>query len=221
MGPSIGECILRLMLSALFGGVIGLEREIRLKGAGIRTHLIVCFASCMMMIVSKYGFFDMLSYEGVGVDPGRIAAGIVTAIGFLGAGTIFSRTQGVTGLTTAAGLWATVGVGMSAGAGLYAISFFGMAAILTAEILLYRDHPILGHPTAVLYIEMDDQPDVMERLQRALARLELVPSSSRYDRGGGILSAELYIDHLPCPNEELGSLMARLMQEPTIRSIRW
>lgn len=221
MGPGIGECILRLMLSALFGGVIGLEREIRLKGAGIRTHLIVCFASCMMMIVSKYGFFDMLSYEGVGVDPGRIAAGIVTAIGFLGAGTIFSRTQGVTGLTTAAGLWATVGVGMSAGAGLYAISFFGMAIILTAEILLYRDHPILGHPTAVLYIEMDDQPDVMERLQRALARLELIPSSSRYDRGGGILSAELYIDHLPCPNEELGSLMARLMQEPTIRSIRW
>ena len=219
--PSTLECLVRLILSAVYGGAIGLEREIRLKEAGVRTHLIVAFAACMMMIVSKYGFFDMLSYEGVGVDPGRIAAGIVTAIGFLGAGTIFSRTQGVTGLTTAAGLWATVGVGMSAGAGLYAISFFGMAIILTAEILLYRDHPILGHPTAVLYIEMDDQPDVMERLQRALARLELIPSSSRYDRGGGILSAELYIDHLPCPNEELGSLMARLMQEPTIRSIRW
>ncbi len=221
MGPGIWEYILRLMLSALFGGVIGLEREIRLKGAGIRTHLIVCFASCMMMLVSKYGFFDMLSYEGVGVDPGRIAAGIVTAIGFLGAGTIFSRTQGVTGLTTAAGLWATVGVGMSAGAGLYAVSFLGTVIILTAELILYRDHPILGRPTAVLYIEMDDQPDVMERLQRSLARLELVPTSSRYNRGGGILSAELYIDHLPCPNEELGSLMARLMQEPTIRSVRW
>ena len=157
MGPGIWEYILRLMLSALFGGVIGLEREIRLKGAGIRTHLIVCFASCMMMLVSKYGFFDMLSYEGVGVDPGRIAAGIVTAIGFLGAGTIFSRTQGVTGLTTAAGLWATVGVGMSAGAGLYAVSFLGTVIILTAELILYRDHPILGRPTAVLYIEMEDR----------------------------------------------------------------
>ena len=118
MGPPIWEYFLRLALSALFGGVIGLERELRLKGAGIRTHLIVSFASCMMMLASKYGFFDMMEYTAVKLDPSRISAGLVTAIGFLGAGTIFARGQGVTGLTTAAGLWATVGIGMTMGAGM-------------------------------------------------------------------------------------------------------
>jgi len=122
--------LLRLALAAVCGGAIGLEREIRLKEAGMRTHLIVCFASCMMMIVSKYGFFDMLEYaaahgyETMKLDPSRIAAGLVTAISFLGAGTIFTRNRGITGLTTAAGLWATVGIGMTTGAGMYWLSIF-------------------------------------------------------------------------------------------------
>ena len=110
---STWESILRLALSALFGGVIGLEREIRLKGAGIRTHLIVSFASCMMTMVSKYGFADMVELATVKLDPSRIAAGLVTAIGFLGAGAITAHRRSLTGMTTAAGLWATVGIGMS------------------------------------------------------------------------------------------------------------
>lgn len=220
-GPSIWECILRLALSALFGGIIGLEREIRLKGAGIRTHLIVSFASCMMMLVSKYGFFDLLSYDSVSMDPGRIAAGIVTAIGFLGAGTIFSRAQGVTGLTTAAGLWATVGIGMTAGAGMYAISIFGMGFIVVIQAVLHRDHAMLGHVSAVLSIQMEDSPDALEQLQAALDSLGLVPYSARYEREGGILSAELQMDRLPCPHRELGQLLAPLVQQPYVRSVRW
>ena len=221
MGPGTWECILRLALSALFGGIIGLEREIRLKGAGIRTHLIVSFASCMMMLVSKYGFFDLLVYESVKLDPSRIAAGIVTAIGFLGAGTIFARSRGITGLTTAAGLWATVGIGMTAGAGMYVISVFGTVFIVVMQAALHRDHALLAHASAILYIQLEDQPDAPEQLQAELARLGLEPCGVKYERGIGVLSVELQMDRLPCPDRELAQLLSPLIHQPYIKSVRW
>lgn len=223
MGPETWECILRLTLSALFGGIVGLEREIRLKGAGIRTHLIVSFASCMMMLVSKYGFSDLLACESVKLDPSRIAAGIVTAIGFLGAGTIFSRGRGVTGLTTAAGLWATVGIGMTVGAGMYSISVFGTVFIVVIQAALRRDHDMLGHAhtPALLLIQISDQPEALEQLQAELAGLGLVPSRSKYERSGGVLSIELHLDRLPCSNRELGTLLSPIVKQPYIISILW
>lgn len=227
MGPSIWEYILRLALSALFGGIVGLEREIRLKGAGIRTHLIVSFASCMMMLVSKYGFFDMLElasangYDTMKLDPSRIAAGLVTAIGFLGAGTIFARSRGVTGLTTAAGLWATVGIGMTTGAGMYPISVFGTAFIVAIQAILHRDHAMLGHAAVLLLIQIDDTPEALEHLQAGLAELGLVPSLSKYERSGGVLSIELHLDHLPCPDRDLGLLLSPIVKQPYIKSILW
>lgn len=219
--PTAIECIARLALSALFGGIVGLERELRLKGAGLRTHLIVSFASCMMMLVSKYGFLDMLGYDSVGLDPSRIAAGIVTAIGFLGAGTIFSRGQGVTGLTTAAGLWATVGVGMAVGAGMYLISVFAVVFIVGVQAALHRDHAMLGHVAAVILIQIDDQPGALERLQTELTQLGLAPRAVRYERESGLLSAELQLERLPCPVQKLGDLLAPLMERPWVKSIRW
>lgn len=221
MGPNTWEFILRLALSALLGGIIGLEREFRLKGAGIRTHLIVCFASCMMMLVSKYGFLDMLAYDSVGLDPSRIAAGIVTAIGFLGAGTIFSRSQGVTGLTTAAGLWATVGVGMAVGAGMYLISVFAVVFIVGIQAALHRDHAMLGHVAAVILVRMDDQPGALDRLRAELTQLNLTPRAVRYEREGELLTVELQLERLSCPVQELGGVLAPLMNQPWIKSIRW
>ena len=225
--PGTLECILRLALSALFGGVIGLEREIRLKVAGIRTHLIVSFASCMMMLVSKYGFFDMLQfaaengYDTMKLDPSRISAGLVTAIGFLGAGTIFARPKGDTGLTTAAGLWATVGVGMTTGAGMYAISLFGVVFIVIIQASLHRDHALLGHVSAVITIRLDDQPGSLDRLLADLERLKLEPGSIRYERSDGVLTAELQMERLPCRDKELGQLLSPLMEEPYIKSLQW
>lgn len=98
----------RILLAAVCGACIGYERTNRLKTAGIRTHVIVSLAAALMMIISKYGFSDILAVHNVGLDPSRIAAGVVTAIGFLGAGIIFVHNQSVSGLTTAAGIWATV-----------------------------------------------------------------------------------------------------------------
>lgn len=219
MDPKLWEYLLRLLLSALFGGLIGLERETRLKGVGIRTHLIVSFASCMMMLVSKYGFFDVLE-EAVKLDPSRIASNLVAAIGFMGAGTIFARRGGVAGLSTAAGLWATVGIGMSVGAGMYLIATVGTVFLVVVQHTLHRDHDILGS-AAVLRIQIDDTAQALDSLQAALKGLGLAPGSARFERADGVLTVELQADRLPCREGELGQLLAQLMKEPYVRSLSW
>jgi putative Mg2+ transporter-C (MgtC) family protein len=113
----IGELALAFLLSA----VIGLEREIRQKSAGLRTHTLVGFAAALIVLVSKHGFTDVLG-ENVSLDPSRVAAQIVSGIGFIGAGLIFVRGDAVRGLTTAAAIWLTAGVGMAAGAGLWLLA---------------------------------------------------------------------------------------------------
>jgi putative Mg2+ transporter-C (MgtC) family protein len=110
----IGELAMAFVLSAL----IGLEREIRHKSAGLRTHTLVGFAAALIMLVSKYGFGDVLAANRVVLDPSRVAAQIVTGIGFIGGGLIFVRRDSVRGLTTAAIVWLTTAVGMACGAGL-------------------------------------------------------------------------------------------------------
>ena len=107
-----------LGLAFVLSAAIGLEREVRQKAAGLRTHTLVGFASALIVIVSKYGFYDVLG-EHVTLDPSRVAAQIVSGIGFLGAGLIFVRRDAVKGLTTAAAVWLTAAVGMAAGAGLW------------------------------------------------------------------------------------------------------
>ena len=131
------ECFVRIALSAVCGGLVGLERERRFKSAGIRTHLIVALSAALMTVLSKYGFADVVG-GGVQVDASRVAAGVVCAIGFLGAGVIFLRRDVISGVTTAAGLWATVGVGMAIGAGWY---FTGVAStVLIVAFQIGRAH---------------------------------------------------------------------------------
>ena len=109
----------RLALAALLGSVIGLERERLLWAAGLRTHMLVCVGSCLIMLVSAFGFADALGTKNVVLDPSRIAAQVVSGIGFLGAGTILLRGEVVKGLTTAASLWAVAAIGLAIGSGLY------------------------------------------------------------------------------------------------------
>lgn len=226
MPPTTWEYILRLALAALFGGIIGLERERRLKGAGIRTHLIVCFASCMMMLVSKYGFFDMLEYASANgydtlkLDPGRISAGLVTAIGFLGAGTIFARKRGVTGLSTAAGLWATVGIGMTTGSGMYPVSVVGTVFLVVVQAALHPDHDMLGSSAAIL-IQIEDTPEALDQFRAELAALGLEHRGAKYERDRGVLSLELQMDRFPVPERKMGDLLAPLMKQPYVKSILW
>ena len=109
------EMVLRLALAGVLGGVIGAEREYRGKVAGTRTHLLVALGSALMLLVSRYGFSD----PG---DSGRVAAQIVSGIGFIGAGAIMVDRQSVHGLTTAAGIWVAAGIGMATAAGLYGLA---------------------------------------------------------------------------------------------------
>lgn len=120
-----------ILVAALLGFAIGYERKMRFKEAGIRTHTIVCIGSALMTIVSKYGF------GGEEADAARVAAQIVTGIGFLGAGIIVYRRHEIHGLTTAAGVWATAGVGMAAGAELYLIAVGATLIIIAVQCLFH------------------------------------------------------------------------------------
>ncbi len=122
--------ILRLCAAGACGAVIGLDREYRVKDAGFRTHFLVSLGAALMMTVSQYGLAGFAAeHEDVRFDPGRIAAQVVSGIGFIGAGTIIVRRQLVRGLTTAASLWATAGIGLAAGTGMYGIA--AVATLLT------------------------------------------------------------------------------------------
>ncbi len=142
---TVADCLdlgLRIILSAICGAIIGFERERRYKNAGLRTHIIVAIAGAILMIVSKYGFLDIASIDGVRLtsDGGRVAAAVIQSIGFLGAGVIYVRKESIIGLTTAAGLWATVGIGMCFGSGMYVLGISTTAIIMVVQILLRIHH---------------------------------------------------------------------------------
>ena len=132
------ETLLRLVVAALAGSAVGLERERLQWAAGLRTHMLVCVGSCLIIIVSAYGFSDVLGAHVV-LDPSRIAAQVVSGIGFLGAGTILLRGEVVKGLTTAASLWAVAAIGLSIGAGLY---LAGLATTIIVLLILAGIKPI-------------------------------------------------------------------------------
>ncbi len=127
--------LLDLLLSVCLGFVIGFERKLRSKEAGIRTHTIVCVGSTLMMVVSKYGF-------GSEADSARVAAQIVSGVGFLGAGMIVYKQHEVHGLTTAAGVWATAGVGMACGGQLYVIAIGATALLVIVQYIFHSNIPI-------------------------------------------------------------------------------
>lgn len=123
--------LLKLLFSIALGFCIGFERKQRYKEAGIRTHAIVAAGACLMTIISKYGFTD------VGADGARVAAQIVSGIGFIGAGMILYKRQALQGLTTAAGIWTTAGIGMAAGVGMYWLALGASAAIVFIQCILH------------------------------------------------------------------------------------
>ena len=127
-------CLIRMLAAAVLGFLIGLERKIRVKEAGIRTHAMVSLGAALIMEVSKYGFADMgAEYP----DYSRIAAQIVSGIGFLGAGIIMYNRGALRGLTTAAGIWTTAGVGMAAGAGMYILAAGATLIIVAVQCVMH------------------------------------------------------------------------------------
>lgn len=163
---SNSEMLLRLLSAAALGSLIGFERERLLWAAGIRTHMLVCVGSCLFMLVSQYGFSNILLNEHVVLDPSRIAAQVVSGIGFLGAGSIIARGEIVRGLTTAASVWTVAAIGLAVGGGLYLPA--GASTVIILVILAgikpleeaYRSR----NQTCMLHVEVENNsltPDLL------------------------------------------------------------
>ena len=164
------EFFIRILLSAVLGALVGLERTKRQKEAGIRTHCIIACAAAVFMILSKYAFVDPASALGTrGVDGARIAAQVVSGISFLGAGVIFKNGNSIRGLTTAAGIWATSAIGMAIGAGMYWVGLITTAIMMVAQVVLHR-FPVAGDAavTQELAVSMTDTPELHQALNQLL-----------------------------------------------------
>ncbi len=184
-----GELIGRLALSIALCGAIGAEREARGQIAGLRTHILVGLGSTLFTLVSAYGFSDWVAADGASasVDPSRIAAQIVTGIGFLGAGAIIKQGLSVRGLTTAAALWIVAAIGMAVGAGYYLGAIASTAGVLIALVGFRKLRPwmMAGLQTHVAFIRVEAGPGL--RLEALLERL----------RGTGITLESMDSSHEP------------------------
>lgn len=176
--------ILRIILAALCGGVIGIERQFRTKSAGTRTHIMICIAACLLMIISKYGFYDVLGPDGVRWDVSRVAAGIITGIGFLGGGLFFTGRQGyVSGITTAAGLLVTIGVGMSIGAGMYTISIFTTIFVAILQLLFHKNLWIVKQANRVgVIFKVSNKQVGIKEVENKLEKYGVSLTQFRYER---------------------------------------
>jgi putative Mg2+ transporter-C (MgtC) family protein len=215
------EFLLRLVVAGVCGCLIGYERKNRLKEAGVRTHMIVALGAALIMIVSKYGFIDVLQTNGNVLDPSRIAAQIVSGIGFLGAGMIFVRKQAISGLTTAAGVWATAGIGMAIGAQLYFIGIAATILVLFIQVILHKNYRWFHLPvTEQLNIVFNENNDAITYIQEkfAAAKIEIINLKAE-KLGNGFLEMELYVK-LP-QNYDVAGLMNLFKDNPHVKSIEY
>lgn len=219
------EILFRLFLAAVLGAAVGLERERKDFVAGVRTHMMVCLGSALLMLVSMFGFFDILGYgHNVRLDVARVAAQVVSGIGFIGAGTIlFLRQKVVRGLTTAAGLWTVAGVGLAVGGGMY---FAATAATVLALTILWGVQRFgsrffartkLDHFKLTFETE-DDSVDIVQDL---LAERGIFVQSFSIDRKRNSDTQIITIRSRGINKNELTSLIREFRESYRITSISW
>jgi putative Mg2+ transporter-C (MgtC) family protein len=218
------EALLRLALAAILGGLIGVERELREREAGLRTHLLVSLGSALFTIVGAYGFHAFLAsgQSVVRADPTRIAAQIVTGIGFLGAGAIIRQGLSVRGLTTAATLWVVAAVGLAAGAGYYSAAVITTALVLLAlyplRIMAYRILRRFRPEDGRLLVELpagEPPGEVIDEVERAGARVESIVVSQEGDR------RRLELDLALPRGVAAPVLVGRVADVPNVADVRW
>lgn len=190
------EFLIRLLLSAALGALVGLERSKRQKEAGVRTHCIIACTSALFMILSKYAFVDTaIGADGLrGADPARIAAQVVSGISFLGAGVIFKNGNSIRGLTTAAGMWGTAAIGMAVGAGMYWLGLIEAAILVAIQIILHR-FPVGADAltTQEILVEMEDTPELQAKFDALLQAHNGQVVESSLSRDEGYLRMEITV----------------------------
>ena len=157
MNPDL-ECAFRLLIACICGGIIGFERSKRNKEAGIRTHVIVAVGAALFVIISKYGFRDIVGAAGVQVDVARVASNVVTGVSFLGAGIINMRGDTIHGLTTAAGIWAAAAIGLSVGSGLYILGVSATILLIVVQMVTHLTSVVTFDKvvTSTIVVTMED-----------------------------------------------------------------
>lgn len=217
------ELVLRILISIACGGIIGMERKNRGKGAGIRTHIIVAIASCLMMIISQYGFDSFFDYfensmVELKLDPSRIAAQIVSGIGFLGAGMIFVHKNTISGLTTAAGIWATAGIGMGIGCGMYFISIVSTAVIVVLQVALHsKKFKFFATPTeSEMFFVIDGDYGDVAMIKELLSEYEITTVSTGFEKSAdGFLQITLVVHYFGEIDRE--AITKRLFEQELIK----
>lgn len=224
------DILIRLSTALLLGGLIGLEREQSNHAAGLRTNILVCLGACLLMLLSIYGFSDFVKEANVRVDPARLAAAVITGVGFLGAGTILFTGKSITGLTTAASLWVVAAIGLAVGAGFYFAS-----ACVTVMVLLtlwlfnkLEKRYIKGKREFIIKVQSSDISLLMSKLTGMLndrnitvrkMHLEDVEEDDDRKAETGRTETQL-IMHITMPNRHNNS-MALIDDLKKLEGIRW
>ena len=214
------ELVVRLLVAAFCGFAIGYERKNRFKNAGIRTHMIVALGSALIMIVSKYGFFDILNLKNMALDPSRVAAQIVSGVSFLGAGAILVRHNNVNGLTTAAGVWTPAAVGMAIGAKLYIIGLSATVLVLCIQVLLHHHYRWLpGGDNGILTIRIRNEGFDMEHMRQTLGKYHIKVLNVSIKHEGDEVKMTLHVESKA--NEDMRRLLMFYADNPNIISIEF
>lgn len=217
--------LLRLLLSVLLGGLIGYERERNNHAAGLRTHILVCLGSCLVMILSMYGFAAFVDEPNVRIDPARLAAQVITGIGFLGAGTIVITGKGISGLTTAASIWIVMAIGLSVGSGFY---FPAVLAALLVFLILWglnkvEKRYVNNRKEIVFYLTVEPQSSPVDQLQRVIdqagAKLQRVQFAESADRGEAGQLRRIHLNIVLPKRDMLLRISDELGKVPGVRSV--
>ena len=212
-----GVYLIRILMACLCGALIGIERQIRTKAAGVKTHIIICVASCLMMLISKYGFLDVIVLASAQVDVSRVASSIITGMSILCGGIIFTSKQGnISGITTAAGIWVTIGIGMAFGAGMYLLGVVSMVVILVIQCVMHTPFNFLKQPDkGMVTMKVAENKDAYERILALLAELGIVTTKAKWEKEGDtdlILKLQIQIPARADKRE----IMERLVEVPEV-----
>ncbi|GAA3855003.1 MgtC/SapB family protein [[Pseudomonas] carboxydohydrogena] len=216
------EILLRLAAAAALGSMVGFERERLLWAAGIRTHMLVCVGSCLIMIVSAYGFAGVLDQQHTVLDPSRIAAQVVSGIGFLGAGSILARGEIIKGLTTAASIWTVAAIGLAIGGGLY---FAGTASTILILIILAGVKPLeeayrARNQTVHFKISAERGALTPEELRQTLSlRVSQIKRFVVENRSGDEGNDEILVLLNKVSSQDIADFKNRLNEVPAIRRV--
>ena len=215
--------ILRLVIASLCGALIGYERAIQRKSAGVRTHIVVAFSSAIFMILSKYGFADLMKISGMEYDASRIAAQIVSGISFIGAGTILVKKSQISGLTTAAGVWATAAIGMAIGSGLYFLGIIATAILFIVQMIFHDDtiiNKIIMHIRFNIQIEAVNKHGILKTIEKELSanHVENVSVKILYVSDEKII---FFVDGIINNNIDENNIIMALRKYPDIKRISY